>query len=564
MSTRLFRDGYHLFDDDRLWLSRAVALALADGGRWVDARVKEIFAARADGMQAAEARGLDISHPLTAGAQTQDALNAEFLLALTLAVTAAESHTTAAGKALADSTGMAEAFRVAVAKLFAESVTTADAHQQHPALAFTDGAQLTDLWLPAFWLYLAETVSAAEARAQAVARAQADGARGTDGSFVSSFAKRLTAPVGASEARALQPDKVLTEGAQWQDAVAHAVALALAEAVKYAEAGGAPYTILDDANRPNVGPPPSAQWANWQSDGILVDSHAFRGENPFAYNADYWLELFDPDQAVYVAVTDLQTDDGEHLSVIARLNPATGDYYLLEAVFYLPDNAQLNLWRYDAGAATLLAQYDPLPRFTKFGLVADSTTLGAWYYDGAWVLAGTQTDATHASGYIGLRLDTAVSTAHPLADDFGGGSLGAGTTLIKHVYKVLADLFAGTDALLTTAGVSLTEGVTALESLVKSVVCALADSALATELLGIARALFLYDGAQAADSLAAVVVLLLTLWERTRQLSLNDRETALSLWARLSDALTLQDRATALELLGRLTQLTLPEVRNQW
>jgi hypothetical protein len=187
--------------------------------------------------------------------------------------------------------------------------------------------------------------------------------------------------------------------------------------------------ILDDFNRANQGPPPSASWANFRPNGLIVQNQAVTGATQQVENKDHWAATPAADQEVYITIASIPDPNaGEYFEVLGRLDPVAYTGYSVYGGFVGVDGV-MQIIRYDDEFNwTALATYLGLPKFTKIGLQIIGDVLSAWYYfGGAWVLAGSVTDNTYTGGKIGLLISA--SNTFPVGEDFGGGSYAPCTPL---------------------------------------------------------------------------------------------------------------------------------------
>lgn len=185
--------------------------------------------------------------------------------------------------------------------------------------------------------------------------------------------------------------------------------------------------VLDDFNRGNEGPPPSASWTNLQN-GLEVVSNACVGDVNAANNDGYWdLTTFGADSEAYATMTDvLAGGGGGYFGAYARLKDVgawgTTDGYFIQT--NQPDD-DVELYIVDNGVYTQLGNSiaQVIADGDKFGIEVVGGTLTAYYKDGAaaWGSLGTRADATYgAAGYIGLYI---YDNDRGILDDFGGGTV---------------------------------------------------------------------------------------------------------------------------------------------
>ena len=181
-------------------------------------------------------------------------------------------------------------------------------------------------------------------------------------------------------------------------------------------------SLLDDFDRANTGPPPSASWGGPVLPGnsgakVLSNQLVTAGGS----GECYWLTSFGPDSECYITIGTLGTGFGLYLRVN---NPNTGtmtgyyaDIYANTIDVYRMDNAGYN--QLGASIATTTSAGD------TFGLEMIGATLTVYRKPsaGAWGSIGSRTDATYgAAGAVGVLLGSAN------LDNFGGGTVTTGGT----------------------------------------------------------------------------------------------------------------------------------------
>jgi hypothetical protein len=183
--------------------------------------------------------------------------------------------------------------------------------------------------------------------------------------------------------------------------------------------------ILDDFNRANEGPPPSANWVYplIPADGGLEIIGNELGSTVQTASS-YWNTLVGPDCEVYVVVhVPPSTANSEpYVELYARATDAgaTIDGYAVQW-YYDGENWRLILIRYDDGAGTTLdmtVMALDADREIGMSLIGPEITV---YVDGWQQLSFT--DATYGdAGYIGVRLANQDVDQGARLDNFGGGS----------------------------------------------------------------------------------------------------------------------------------------------
>ena len=189
-------------------------------------------------------------------------------------------------------------------------------------------------------------------------------------------------------------------------------------------------SILDNFNRANEGPPPSASWTDtWLSgSGLIVNAN--RCAASASGNKDsYWdVTTFGPDSEVFVTIPTIPTVDGNSLRLGIRLaqpGVTTVDGYL--GMWQFRDAGvtdKLRLFRIDNGVTTELGVGVGLDMVAgdQFGMEAIGNSIRLYTKSGAgvWTLQRSETDATYnVAGFIGLQI--IAGNTVPRLDDFGGG-----------------------------------------------------------------------------------------------------------------------------------------------
>lgn len=187
-------------------------------------------------------------------------------------------------------------------------------------------------------------------------------------------------------------------------------------------------SVLDNFDRSNTGPPPSASWSTIVA-GHKILSDLLRSNASWSQCASGWnVATFGPDCEVFMTITT-QPSSGGGYDVLARLTTLTSstyDGYAFETMNAATD--LLNYYRIDNGVFTQLGASinQAFASGDSIGLEVVGSTLTGYYKSGAgaWSAQATRTDTTYASaGYIGLwGMDDGTNGR---MDNFGGGSLAA-------------------------------------------------------------------------------------------------------------------------------------------
>jgi hypothetical protein len=175
--------------------------------------------------------------------------------------------------------------------------------------------------------------------------------------------------------------------------------------------------ILDDFNRSDEGPPPSASWADILN-GLKVVSNECAGDNAGG-NISYWKVATGADCEVYWTLVNAEYTQG----VVMRLADV-GAIGTLDGYEVLTTSAlTVAVFRIDNGVETKLGAdvSQAVGAGDKLGARMEGTTLHVWYDDGGagWGEIGDRLDETYqGGGYIGGVI---VGTSQR------GGSFGGGT-----------------------------------------------------------------------------------------------------------------------------------------
>lgn len=208
--------------------------------------------------------------------------------------------------------------------------------------------------------------------------------------------------------------------------------------------------ILDNFNRANEGPPPSANWSGPVVVGesrLVVSANAVQGENATSICSGWWNpSTFGPDSEAFITLVSggaLVAFFGVQLR-LAGPNTAGVDGYLFDAAA-LAD--ELVIYRLDNGVYTQLGVTIAATWANGDALGGEiiGSTLQSYRKPsgGAWGAIGTsRTDATYtAAGFISFR-STGDGTSHVPGDDFGGGTVVTGVTYPGRAAEQMAALLA--------------------------------------------------------------------------------------------------------------------------
>jgi len=187
--------------------------------------------------------------------------------------------------------------------------------------------------------------------------------------------------------------------------------------------------VLDNFNRANEGPPPSADWTNLLN-GLKVVSNQCKGNAAAAHNVSLFETVHGADCEAYIEiVTKGGTND--LVDVYARgttLVGASTDGYMVRL------NPQggtdiVGIYRVTHGVETLLGATvgQEFSNGDSLGIECIGSTIKAWRKSGGtWTELVSRTDSTYgAGGYAGLG----VFGTTAVVDGFGGGTISAGITV---------------------------------------------------------------------------------------------------------------------------------------
>lgn len=188
--------------------------------------------------------------------------------------------------------------------------------------------------------------------------------------------------------------------------------------------------ILDNFNRANEGPPPSADWTDI-ANGLEVFSNQVRGDSLSVYNWSCWdTSTFGADCEAYFTMVDTPGTGACGVSLrCTTLLEASIDGYLAWYTHGGGVGSETRVYEILNGGFTQIGSGDAFAGANgdKIGGEIIGTTIKVYVDDGGagWAVNSTETDNTYGSaGYIGLRY---FSNSYD-ADDFGGGTLAVGPT----------------------------------------------------------------------------------------------------------------------------------------
>lgn len=179
--------------------------------------------------------------------------------------------------------------------------------------------------------------------------------------------------------------------------------------------------VLDNFNRADTGPPPSANWTTVVATGIAVVSNQLAGAPS---GSAYWnLATFGPNCEVYITQPVVAT--GASFSIIARWSGPGSNGYGIRINRPSAGVSSAEMVRIDGGFFTVLGAAVNVANVAgdSFGLSVVGSTLTAYRKaaaGGGWAPLFSRTDATYTdAGYLSVR----IQDADVRLDDFGGGSV---------------------------------------------------------------------------------------------------------------------------------------------
>jgi hypothetical protein len=188
--------------------------------------------------------------------------------------------------------------------------------------------------------------------------------------------------------------------------------------------------VLDNFNRANTGPPPSASWTNdlraAGSPGLAVRTNQVTALSVDSAGASSWwsAKTFRDDNEAYVTFGNAPLDDFE---LFARGSAFSGGFPQGYLVWWRSSDSTLFLQRYGPGGTGGYANLtggivQTLSAGDAVGIRVIGSSVQAWYKPsgGSWSMIASATSTLFTTGgQIGLL----VYGIRPTFDDFGGGSL---------------------------------------------------------------------------------------------------------------------------------------------
>jgi hypothetical protein len=199
--------------------------------------------------------------------------------------------------------------------------------------------------------------------------------------------------------------------------------------------------ILDNFNRTNEGPPPSASWNTGSTDSFKVVSNTCVPNEAYG-SGNYWLTSLGPDIEAYITIKTALNANADYFTLGVRTTDGATPIETGYVIRYtkLAGTDTLVLGRIDSSVLTALATYNQeISANDSIGISAIGNILTAYYKasGGSWTTLGTYditSDATKytTAGYIAIN-DYEITNAIVL-DDFGGGTVVAGETFLTGVH----------------------------------------------------------------------------------------------------------------------------------
>lgn len=180
--------------------------------------------------------------------------------------------------------------------------------------------------------------------------------------------------------------------------------------------------ILDNFNRADEGPPPSASWVNALG-GLKVSGNVCIADTAGGSHAASWNTLFPANQEAFFSIATAKPADNTATRVYARLVTATdvnSDRYFIHVISIVAANDQLRIQKRIANVTTTLGAQIDIGGEHAVGdqvwIRVEVSTITC-FRNGVSQGVRTDTDLSGA-GFIGLNYN---GNANSDFDDFGGG-----------------------------------------------------------------------------------------------------------------------------------------------
>lgn len=186
--------------------------------------------------------------------------------------------------------------------------------------------------------------------------------------------------------------------------------------------------VLDNFNRSDVGPPPSASWGAMYS-GLIGQFEVYSNQARvdalgYGFAGNYWNPATYTDCEAHAVIATKPTANTVQLWV--RTADATGNTPDAYSVVLNAEGGTdiMFINRVDNGVATQLGASfsQEVSNGDSIGIECTGTTISAYYKAaaGSWTSLGSRTDSTYsAAGYLLVLADD----AYIVFDDFGGGTI---------------------------------------------------------------------------------------------------------------------------------------------
>ena len=207
------------------------------------------------------------------------------------------------------------------------------------------------------------------------------------------------------------------------------------------------YSILDDFNRTDEGPPPSSNWSNITGlSGWEVFSNQIRPEGTTAVGGFWTDTTFGADCLAFVTVAT-KPSDGNSVALFVRAQEVGSTSTLDGYQLIVSSSSGTDTWYLysttngsNSSIASSISQ--ELNSGDKILLSAVGTTITAYLDTGSgWTQVITGTDSTYSSaGYLGIAGQNTTQTVR--LDDFGGGTISSVTGTITSTFVALSGLTA--------------------------------------------------------------------------------------------------------------------------
>lgn len=204
--------------------------------------------------------------------------------------------------------------------------------------------------------------------------------------------------------------------------------------------------VLDDFNRANVGPPPSANWTSSVGSGHKVASNVMVGQATGAQRGSYWSAAsFGGAQEAYGQVT-VKLNNNNDMSFELRISsPGASQSCYRVTMWQRTGNDEFNAYRVVSGTQTGIGStYVPGVEFAandwwgaRVYAISGGTRIEVYHKPsaGSWGLLTYWDDLSSpinaSGGYIGVKNWQSAATSMGL-NDFGGGTVVTASAATRH------------------------------------------------------------------------------------------------------------------------------------